>query len=369
MPGVSKAAPEAARDRGMLPEEDVPWLEEVQQHEVPADAPTPEPILNGAGATLRAWKRKRAQIRERWSDYLGVIAADSGSPELNVLEEDRPTGVVRQLVEFQSEPGETVRGYLIKPQHIDAPRPGVLALHPTVPATIRQSAGLRDRERDYSFGLRLAQMGFVTFSPENFLWRDPFDQLLSNFHTQYPDSSMNWSAKKDIFAGVVENMQRQHPEAKGMAKMLFDAQRGLDVLQSLDEVNPRRLGTIGHSLGSMQALYLTAFDERVQAAVSNEPGISTDFQNWYDPWYLGEEIREFDHDQHELLALIAPRPFLLMGGGGVDGATSWPYVQEALEVYGLYGEPRRLGFLNHEAGHNVPPVAEFRAYQWLLTYL
>ena len=48
---------------------------------------------------------------------------------------------------------------------------------------------------------------------------------------------------------------------------------------------------------------------------------------------------------------------------------SWPRVKEALRIYRHYGEPRRLGLFLHGAGHNVPPVAEHRAYQWLLTYL
>ena len=94
---------------------------------------------------------------------------------------------------------------------------------------------------------------------------------------------------------------------------------------------------------------------------------------WRDPC---KEIRTFDHDLYEVLGLIAPRAFLLMGGGktsggegGVDGPESWPHVKEALRIYGHYGEPREIGLFLHGAGHNVPPVAEHRAYQWLLTYL
>ena len=57
-----------------------------------------------------------------------------------MLEEDRrPPGVVRQLVEYENEPGETVRGYLITPDHLDEKRPGVVVLHPTVPDTLPQA--------------------------------------------------------------------------------------------------------------------------------------------------------------------------------------------------------------------------------------
>ena len=93
---------------------------------------------------------------------------------------------------------------------------------------------------------------------------------------------------------------------------------------------------------------------------------------WRDPC---KEIRTFDHDLYKVLRLIAPRAFLLMGGGKTSGGEggrrpeSWPHVKEALRIYRHYGEPRRLGLFLHGAGHNVPPVAEHRAYRWLLTYL
>ncbi len=43
---------------------------------------------------------------------------------------------------------------------------------------------------------------------------------------------------------------------------------------------------------------------------SSEGGIGTTFSNWDAPWYLGSEFKKVagQHEQHELLALIAPRP-------------------------------------------------------------
>ena len=52
-------------------------------------------------------------------------------------------------------------------------------------------------------------------------------------------------------------------------KMVWDMQRGLDYLESRPEVDPARLGCIGHSLGGQQTLFLAALDERVRAAVSS----------------------------------------------------------------------------------------------------
>jgi len=348
------------------PPSDVAWLDEIQMppDELPADATTLSPLLVDADGrpieTLDAWRLRREELRQTWLDFLGPLAEKRPTPRLQILEEDRRDGCLRQLVRYESEPGLPVEGYLLRPLDVSSPAPGVVALHSTVDFTIRQPAGLEGQPEDF-FGLKLAQRGAVAFCPRCFLWQGEgsYDERVADF-------------------------ARRHPGSLGMAKMLYDAQRGLDVLESLPEVDPARLGAVGHSLGAKEALYLAAFDERVQATVSSEGGIGTKFSNWNAPWYLGAGIDglddeggenegdgslRFDREHHELLALIAPRPFLLLGGDSADGARSWPFIAAALPVYELFGRPARLGLFNHRAGHSVPPEAEARIYEWLDTYL
>ena len=155
-----------------------------------------------------------------------------------------------------------------------------------------------------------------------------------------------------------------------MAKMLFDGQVALDILAARSDVDRSRMGCIGHSLGAKEALYLSAFDPRITAVVSSEGGIGMTMSNWDADWYLGDIVRQpgFTHEHHELLALVAPRPFLLVGGDSADGTASWPWVAAALPVYRLYGEPARLGLLNHRQGHTVPAEVEPRLLEWVETY-
>jgi hypothetical protein len=335
---------------------EVPWLAEVQTPpaRLPDDAPKLSPLLvDDEGrriTTLEGWKRRREKIRRWWLDFLGPLKVEEkGTPALEVLEEDRPDGVVRQLVRYEGEPGLPVKGYLLKPAKVEGPCPGVVVLHSTVKHTIRQPAGVEGKP-EKAFGLKMARRGYVAFCPRCFLWSD--------------DLSIPYMEHVGQFCA-------RHPGSKGMAKMLFDAQVGLDILAGLSEVDPKRLGTVGHSLGAKEVIYLAALDERVQVAVSSEGGVGTRFSNWDAPWYLGEEIRRdtFDHEQHELLALIAPRPFLLLGGNSADGDRSWPFIEAALGVYRLYGGTPRIGLFNHKKGHSVPPEAEQRIDQWFDAYL
>ena len=100
------------------------------------------------------------------------------------------------------------------------------------------------------------------------------------------------------------------------------------------DVDPDRLGAIGHSLGGKEALFLAAFDDRIRAAVSSEGGIGIGYSNWDAPWYHGEDVHRpgFPLDHAQVLALVAPRSFLLVGGDSADGDRSWPYIDACLPV-------------------------------------
>ena len=335
---------------------DVPWLPEVL--EPPANVPAPPrplaPILVDANgrtlATLDAWRGRRKVIEQSWLDLLGSLDVErKHPPRVDIVTEERTGEVVRQLVRYDVEPGAQTEAYVLTPAGAGRRRPGAVVFHTTTPESIRQPAGLADVPEKH-FGLALARRGFVTFCPRNFLWPDTSRMALQE---------------------ATERFRQRHPRVRGMAKMLFDGKVALDILAARADVDPDRIGCIGHSLGAKEALYLTAFDARVKATVSSEGGIGTRMSNWDAEWYLGEIVKQpgFAHEHHELLALAAPRPFLLVGGDSADGAASWPWVAAALPVYRLYGTPARLGLLNHRGGHAVPPDVLPRLIEWLETYV
>jgi len=337
---------------------DVPWLAEIQQRpaNVPGDAPQlSELLIDERGeriTTLAGWQRRRNSLRQWWLDFLGPLPAErSAPPKLRIIEEDRRDGVIRQLVRYEVEPGIPTEAYLLKPIKQPAKAPGIAVFHSTVNYTIRQPAGL-EGPREKFFGLRYAKQGCVTFCPRNFLW-PAISQTKANV------------------ADETNKFLQRAPKSKGMVKMLYDALVAVDILAALPGVDPERLGCVGHSLGAKETLYLPAFDERIRASVSSEGGIGTKFSNWDATWYLGPSIKDpgFTHEHHELLALVAPRPFLLLGGNSADGDRGWPFIEAALPVYELYGRPARVGQFTHGKGHAVPPEAERRIEEWLLTYL
>lgn len=335
---------------------DVPWLEEIQRppQKLPADVVSlSPPLVTRDGAkitTVAAWEKKRKELGQQWLEFLGSLKLDlKHRPPLKVLHEETVEGIVRQRVAYEIEPGVRTEAYVLRPAKAGEKRPGVAVFHSTVNHSILQPAGL-GTDSEKAFGFKLAQRGNVCICPRNFLWPD-------NEHIAAD--------------GETKRFQQRHPGVMGMAKMLYDSIVAVNLLEQIPGVDPQRIGAVGHSLGAKEVLYLAAFDERIRATVSSEGGIGTRFSNWDAAWYLGPAIKtaEFHHEHHELLAMIAPRAFLLIGGESADGDKGWPFIEAALPVYRLFDSNPRLGQYNHRLGHAVPPASEQRIYEWLETYL
>ncbi len=164
-----------------------------------------------------------------------------------------------------------------------------------------------------------------------------------------------------------------------MGKMVHDAKREAEYLRSMKHVDGKRIGFIGFSLGAKAAVYVAAFAPEILATVALDPHIAVNGStNWYDPWYLDwtrdwpgvgtvldllnpdKRRPGFEHDHHELMALTAPRPFLLIGGsqkedtgGDSDDLQSWGYVNRAREVYRTLGVEDRLQYISTNDGHKA----------------
>lgn len=333
------------------------WLSDVQRRpaNLPADAPQLTPLLksptNQPISDVESWQKRREVLRSEWRELLGDLGVSRNKlPECETIRETTSDGVITRLIRYHSEPGWPTEAYVLEPTAASPKggRPAAAIFHSTVDHSILQPAGLAGPSSKH-FGWRLARRGFTCICPRNFLWPD-------NEHIQA-------DAQTKKFAQL-------HPRATGMAKMLHDAQLAIDLLIAQPQVDQRRVAAIGHSLGAKEVLYLAAFDDRVKVTVSSEGGIGTKFSNWNAPWYLGAALERFpaSREHHELLAMIAPRPFLLLGGDSADGDRSWPFIESALPVYRLYGDAPALGLLNHQQGHSVPPIAEQRIDEWVWHY-
>lgn len=335
---------------------DVSWLSSVTTAPsvVPATSRPLRPLLQQADGTpiktTAEWSPVRAEIKQAWLEFLGPVSACPEHLDVQTLKSDRLEDCTRELIEYNAEAGRRVRAHLLRPHgKSSSKQPALVLFHGTTPDTSKSDVGLGSKP-GRNTGLKLAAHGFIVICPDNFLWEEK------------------------TYLDAVAAAKQRHPHSLGMATMLADGQRAIDVLLTLPDVDPARIGAIGHSLGGKETLYLTAFDDRIRAGVASEGGLGLDSTNWDAPWYLGPAVKspEFPRDHHELLALIAPRPFLVLGGetgrGCSDGNRSWPYIAAGQDISRLYGLPVRQGLLNHHEGHLFSPASHEKAIEWLQCY-
>jgi hypothetical protein len=310
---------------------------------------TSDPLPKLDAPDLATWEGERKKILAAWKKILGPMPARVPL-EAQVLSREGLEDHSRLLLRYRNDAKSSCEAYLLIPKGFEGKRPGVVCLHPTSKTTIKDPVGLANREAVHH-ALHLVRRGYVCIAPANFLWDVP---------------GRSW---KESAAAVL----KEGTYTTGMAKMLFDAMRAVDVLVERAEVDASRIGAIGHSLGGKEALYLAAFDPRIVAAISCEGGVGLSMSNWGDEHYLGKQISspDFRRGNHEVMALVAPRGLLIIGGESADGAKSWPYVEAVLPVWRLYQKEERLGLLRHDEGHHFPSPGPKRelAYRWLDQWL
>lgn len=135
--------------------------------------------------------------------------------------------------------------------------------------------------------------------------------------------------RSGVFAAFDPPGRPRAPDAWGtIAAWSWGASRVLDYLVTDADLDPARLAVIGHSRGGKAALWCGANDLRVALTISNDSGstgaaiardraagaedihrINTTFPHWFCANYKHWNGREAELpiDQHELIALCAPR--------------------------------------------------------------
>ena len=337
-----------------------------------AEYDLPSLLVRKEGTLIRTpaeWESRRQELVAEWTRILGKLEpAETDRRWFGDVTKAR----VRETVTREG----YARSVLTLPMEIDFEQSYVL-LTPTgrgpgpFPAVIAWTSTTPDYTKPEEWwGSWLAQRGYVVLCGWSFIrhYRNE-----SNF-------------RKNVHELVYERFGRWAP----LAKMVHDVRREAEFLRSRSDVDSQRIGFIGFSLSAKTALYVAAFAPEIAASVSIDPHISLHGgTNYGAPWYLDwgrpfpdirtpkypvSEYRNtiwslldadpgrpgFERNHHEIMALAAPRPFLLIGcstdrdsAGDSDDRQSVGYVNRAREIYELLGVSERLEYAELTGGHRA----------------
>lgn len=177
-------------------------------------------------------------------------------------------------------------------------------------------------------------------------------------------------------AGTALDALSPDEESGAIAAWAWVYSRAIDVLEADDRFDAGRMAVWGHSRNGKSALLAAAFDPRIDLVIAHQAGtggttlsrsdagesvaqITDSYPHWFNDSFAAHAGREGELpvDQHQLIALMAPRPLLIGGAwrdqwsdpGGSLRAARW-----ATPVYALYGS----GGLEQEGLGDFDPGAD-----------
>jgi dienelactone hydrolase len=290
----------------------------------------------------KQWEARRQELQRQILSAAGLLPMPAKSPlRPKVVRRLEYKDYAIEVVLLETLPGYFLGGDLYLPLGKKLPAPAVLIPHG------HWKKGRIEDQPSYSvpaLGINLARQGYVAFA---------YDMVGYNDTRQTSHS----------FGGWTEELWAFNP----MGLQLWNSIRSVDFLQSLPEVDSRRIAATGASGGGSQTFLLAAVDERV--AVAAPVNMVSAYMQGGDPCEEAPNLH-VDTFNVEIAATIAPRPMLL-----VSSTHDWtrhtpveefPTIQR---IYGLYGAIQNVQNAHIDAEHNYNRQSREAVYRFLAQYL
>ena len=326
---------------------------------------------------LDAWKRA---AREKVFDCMLTPppAPDNGF-EAKILYEEQREGYKARKLEIRLSRYYTVPAYLLIPNG-KGPFPAVNVLHDhgahlfigkekvIRPLACEDSVVINDAEawvQNYEgqyFGDYLAQNGFVVFSSDAPMWGE---------------RGQKEGPRRDKYDMIAGNMMMYGIDLS--AYMTYDDLRATDYLASLPEVDPKRIGCTGWSMGAYRTWMLSALSDRIKAGAAVCWMVTTDEQLTLH--YSRTENGGFANclpglrrwlDYPHIASIACPKPMLFINGSQdklfpVAGAQKAFAIMH--DVWKSQGAGDNLETELWDIPHSCPLKAQERVLRFFQKYL
>jgi len=310
-------------------------------------------------ATAAEWPARRAEIEAKWWKLMGGKPKLIEKPKVEYLDKTRRENFTQQHVHVEVGPdGRMADGYLLTP---DGPGPFPAVFIPFYEPQSSIGLGKPDTLGAIDFGVQLTRRGFVTLS------------IATPGTLEEPAADV-----RKLLVDIGDKLKLQP-----LGYLASVASNCHTALAQLPNVDPKRIGGVGHSYGGKWTMFGSCLDERFACAVWVDPGIVFDETNgsvnYWEPWYLGwdggpqrprgiptpEKPRTglyktlYENNSREMLelhALMAGRP-MLDSGGSEDPPRNWRALNHLIAVNKLLGKENMAAMTNRPMHRPTPEAA------------
>jgi len=315
--------------------------------------------LKGASA----WPKARKGIENAVLPIIGQLPSERVDLQLKTVDETDFPGFTRRRVNYFVNVWDRVSAWLFVPDGKDEV-PGILCCHDQVNQGKNEPAGI-EGDAGLAFAQHYAELGYVTLAPDCITAGDRVSSRLQPYDTK--------------------SVYKDNPEMSMVGKMLVDHMHALDAFTDFRRVDPARVGVIGHGLGALNALLLSAFDNRLQACVAScgftRFETDKDPQRWArdDGMVLLPKLKgmiekgSYSFDWEHILAMVAPSATLVITSLTNSRFSNPKSCQKAVtlasRVYKVLGAAHALDHFTHHDGHRVTPETLEVSDEWFERWL
>lgn len=289
--------------------------------------------------SARLWQRR---VRRKLTELLGGFPSTRVALQARILEKKRFNGYTREKIIFQSRENLSVFGYLLLPENISSPVPGVVCLPGHGRGSddivgIAENGQQRENKGGYArdFALQVVERGYAAFAIEQLAFGCRRDDATRK---KGPGaSSCQPAAGAALLLGQTMIGWR-----------VWDTMRAIDYLRTRSEIDSSRVATMGISGGGTVSLFSAALDERIKIGV-----VSGYFNTFRD------SILSLSHcidnyvpgilnyiEMYDIAGLVAPRGLFVESGMRdaifpIHGSRA--ALKKAQDIYVVFGEPNKIG--------------------------
>ena len=339
--------------------------------------------LSGAFIDPEAWKQTaRAKLLE--------LLAYNPEPcplDVEVVERSDMGDHLREKIYFRSGPTGKVPGYVLIPQGVQFPAPGVIVLHchggmyrwgkeKVVDVGWSHRVLAEYRASFYSgrcVANELVRRGYVVIVIDAFYFGER--RLLLN-----SGRKVTKETEDDILAQNDLSRKSEDVVAKTFLMagitwpgvLVWDDIRTVDYLISRPEVDASRLGCIGLSLGGWRSVYLAGLDPRIKCAVvvgwMSSLGKMLANHAVKHTWMIFVPGQYKYLDLPDVASMLAPNPLLVIHAKGDE---LFPYegaeaaFQKLNEVYARLGCEKNFHASIYDGPHEFNAEMQEEAFAWL----